>query len=1071
MSARHLLLTLLAIALITTGSVSQEPIRFPRTPDISPDGKLVAFSYLGDIWVVEAIGGVARPVTMHEAHEMYPAFSPDGRWIAFSSNRHGSYDVFVVPARGGKPRRLTFDSAADFVVGWTPDGKKVIFATTRSTAFPPDVTLYTVPFDGGPELPFAVHEGKDVAFSPSGDSIAYVRGPGTWYRKGYRGSSNDDIWLANRDGSHHRRVTDFTGQDTSPMWSADGRRLYYVTEQFGTPANIVFVNTVLTPFGRLIGKPQQLTHHKEDGVRRARISANGEWIVYECGTDLWVASTKGGSPRKLAIEVYADEKSNSEKLTTFTSGATEFAPNPSESHIAFVVHGEIFLMPQAGGKATRLTDHPAFDHGVSWSPDGKKLIFVSDRNGRENLYQLDPDDAEHPELTAAHRFKVKQLTDSKDAVAGVSFAPDGKKIAFVRGGKLWTMNPDGGEQKAIVDQTQIIDYEWSPDSKWFVYSRLDGSWGNELYIIPAAGGAARNITRYATANYDVTWSTTGMKLAFVSQRSGPAGMMQQPYVLALQKPAVSGAVASNEIDWDDIHTRAQPVAPVQASSAAISPDGARVAFRSGDDLWVANSDGRQPMRVTNSSARPQEIRWSRKTTSAIWFRDGSGHIRLARLGFAGFAPGGVSPEPAAIPFTAKMTIRRDEEFAEMFEQSWRWLADSFYDRTLNGVDWAAVRAKYQPVVQHIALKEDLYALISLVMGELNASHLGIGGPIPRAEELTAELGLVFDERYPGPGKKIVEVLKRGPADKRGLNLKPGEVVVGIDRVAISEKTDLATLLNGKIGETVLLDILVNPNVDPRDPKARRRVEIQAIDRATMGNLMYERWIERNAKRVEELSSGKLGYIHIPSMDQSGFDRFIRALYSDHFDKEAIVLDVRYNGGGYTHDQILNYLSGREHTIFRQRDGGEGNVLRAADRKWSKPLVLLINNQSYSDAEIFPSAFRTLGLGKLVGQPTGGFVIGTDGVSLIDGSAFRTPRIGVYSVRGVNMEKEGVKPDVSVDLSPNDMINGQDPQLDKAVEVVKQDVIAWKKARGMNVARDNTPANPVAGAQPAGGAKP
>jgi tricorn protease len=276
---------------------------------------------------------------------------------------------------------------------------------------------------------------------------------------------------------------------------------------------------------------------------------------------------------------------------------------------------------------------------------------------------------------------------------------------------------------------------------------------------------------------------------------------------------------------------------------------------------------------------------------------------------------------------------------------------------------------------------------------------------------------------------------------------------------------MAVLLNGKIGETVLLDILANTAVDPRDPKAKRRVEIQAFDRQTMANLMYERWVEQNAKRVDQASGGKFGYIHIPSMDQPGFDRFIRALYSDYFDKEAIVLDVRYNGGGYTHDQILNYLSGKEHTIFRQRDGGEGNVLRAADRKWSKPLVLLINNQSYSDAEIFPSAFRTLGLGKLVGQPTGGFVIGTDGVSLIDGSAFRTPRIGVYSVRGVNMEKEGVKPDVQIELGPDDLAKGRDPQLDKAVAVLRQDVVAWKKARGITVAEDNTAADPVAGAKP------
>jgi tricorn protease len=1064
MPARIVYPALLTIVFASVAVPAQEPIRFPRTPDISPDGKLVAFSYLGDIWVVETIGGMARPITSHEAHEIYPAFSPDGRWIAFSSNRHGSYDVFVVSTRGGKPRRLTFDSAAEFVVGWTRDGKNVLFASTRSTAFPPDVTLYSVPFAGGPETPLAVRDGKDAAYSPKGDLIAYVHGPGMWYRKGYRGSANDDIWLAEADGSNHRRVTDFIGQDSSPMWSADGRRLYYVSEQFGTPANIVFCDLTPGPKGLVPGKPRQLTKHTDDAVRRARISANGEWIVYECGTDLWVTPTKDGSPRKLAIEVYTDDKTNAEKLTTFTSGATEFAPNPSESHVAFVVHGDIFLMPQAGGKAVRLTDDPAFDHGVNWSPDGKKIIFISDRNGHENLFELIPDDSEHPEMTGAQRFKVKQLTDSEDAIAAASFAPDGKRIAFIRAGKLWTMAPDGKDQKAVVGEPQVFDYDWSPDSKWLVYSRIDGSWGNEIFIVPAGGGDSRNVTHYATANYDVTWSATGMKLAFVSERSGPGGMVHRPFVLSLQKPTASGAPASSEIDWDDVHLRAQSVAPVPATAATISPDGARVAFRSADDLWVVNSDGRQPMRVTNNMAKPQEIRWSKKIAGGIWFRDGSGHVRLARVGMPVFAQPGVGAEPAVIPFTAKLTIGRDEEFAEMFEQSWRWLADSFYDSKLHGVDWNAVRRKYQPVVKHVVLKEDLYALISLMMGELNASHLGITGPTPKPEEYTAELGLIFDDTYKGPGKKVQEVLKHGPADKRGLNLKAGEVVIGIDRTPLTEKTNLAEFLNGKIGETVVLDVLANAGADPKDPKARRRVEIQGIDRSAMANLMYERWMDRNARRVDELSGGRFGYIHIPSMDQAGLDRFVRALYSDYFDKEAIVLDVRFNGGGYTHDQVLNYLSGKEHTIFRQRDGGEGHVLRATDRKWSRPLVLLINNQSYSDAEILPSAFRTMGLGKLVGQQTGGLVIGTGGVSLIDGSSFRIPRIGVYSVRGVNMEKEGVKPDVAVEPSPEELAKGLDPQLDKAVEVVKQDVVAWKKARGIPVAGESASANPVAGAK-------
>ena len=300
-------------------------------------------------------------------------------------------------------------------------------------------------------------EGREGVYSPKGDQIAYVRGPGAWYRRGYRGSSNDDIWICNADGSNNRQLTSFNGQDNSPMWSADGKAVYYVSEQHGTPANIVRL-----ALDNAKNQPEQLTFHKDDAVRRARMSRNGQWVVYECGADLWVLNVQDGSTRKLAIEVNADDKTNPEKIVTFTSDATEFALSPDEKHIAFVVHGEIFFMPSTGGKATRLTDHPAYDHGPAWAPDGKKLLFISDRGGHEDIYLLESDDPDHSYLTQAHRFKVKRLTHSPDAEMGLSFSPDGKTISFVREGRLVTMNPDGSGEKVLVKDGTVIDYEWSP---------------------------------------------------------------------------------------------------------------------------------------------------------------------------------------------------------------------------------------------------------------------------------------------------------------------------------------------------------------------------------------------------------------------------------------------------------------------------------------------------------------------------------------------------------------------------------------------------------------------------------
>jgi tricorn protease len=1061
----------LALLFLSTAH-AQEPIHFGRTPDISPDGRLVAFSYLGDIWTVETIGGIARPVTMHEAHDAYPVFSPDGRYIAFSSNRHGSYDVFVVPAVGGRPKRLTFDSGTDLVSGWSPDGKSILFTSTRGNEFPSSYELYYVPVEGGRVRRVTRTEGKDGVFSPKGDQIAYVRGPGTWYRKGYRGSSNDDIWVCNLDGSNNRRITDFNGQDTSPMWSPDGQYLYYVSECFGTPPKSVanVVRLALTPNA----KPEQITFQKDDSVRRARLSGNGEWIVYECGADLWVTPTHGGSPRKLAIEVHADDKTNTERTVTFTQGASEFALSSDESHIAFVVHGQIFMMPTAGGKAVRLTEvmGPCNNHGIAWSPDSKKIIFASDRNGFEDLYLLEPDDPEHPQLVKAHRFKVKQLTFTPEAEIGAGFAPNGNRVAFVRGGKLYTMKPDGTDQKVLVKDGEVFDYDWSPDSRYIVYARRDSSFASDLYIIPSAGGEPKNVTRFGTYNGGVTWSARGKKLSFISERRRNQVSL---FVLSLQKPVAPGASsAGSDIDWEDIHLRVDHPAPVHIEEGAISADGNMVAFRAwstgGEDLWVASTNGSQLARLTVGNQRPQQIQWSRYSPDLIYFRDAAGALRKARTTGGAASLFSFMPANDRIPFTAKMTVRRDEEFNEMFEQSWRALSEDFYDPLFHGINWLSIRLKYRPLVKHVALKEDFYSLVSLMLGELNASHLGIMGFTHPPEERTAELGLLFDESYSGLGLKIAEVLKRGPADKRGITLKPDEIIISIDGVQLTNQVNLSKLLNDKINEPILLQVVsasakittpetravadaalkllrIHTTARLTDYKSRpRRVEIQGSAREPIRDLMYERWVQHNAERVAKLSNGKLGYIHIPSMDEEGMDRFVRALYSDCFDKEAIVLDVRYNGGGYTHDQILSYLGGREHTFFRMRDGGQGAVMRSFDRKWSKPLVLLINNRSYSDAEIFPSAFRTLGLGKLVGQPTGAHVIGTTGVQLIDGSLFRIPRIGVYNMAGENMEQKGVTPDVLVDQHPDQLAKGIDPQLDKAVEVLQQDVVAWKKAR-------------------------
>ncbi len=1020
-----------AVLMVPMISWAQEPIRFARSPALSPDGKTVAFSYLGDLWTVDANGGVAHHLTMHEKHDFNPVFSPDGKWIAFSSNRHGQYDVFVIPVKGGRPKRLTFDSADDHVTGWSPDSQNILFMSAREINVPVQVELFSISINGGQPKRISVFEGRDGSYSPKGDRIAYVRGPGSWYRKGYQGSSNDDIWISDSDGSNNKQFTTHKGQDSFPMWSSDGKTLYYVSDVAGGLANIVSQEPD--------GKPVALTQHKDDFVRRARICANGEAIVYECGADIYVYSIKDKVSRKLGIEVNADDKAGSETIKTFTTGASEFSWSPDEKHSAFVVHGEIFLMPRNGGKAKRLTDHPAFDHGIAWSPDGKRILFLSDRSGHEDIYALESDDPEHPDIVGAHTYKVKQITNTSEPEMGVSFSPDGTRVAFVRAGKLMTMSPDGKNEKEIVGDRQVFDYEWSPDGRWICYAGMDGSFASELFIILATGAnaadPARNITRFATYNGGVTWSRTGNKITFISMRKGNEF---SAYVMSLQRPPALGTAPGKEIDWDNIHLRVKHPAGLKTNECAISGDGTKIAFRGisdeTEDLWMASTDGGAVQRLTTGNLKPTQITWSRYFPGQIYFRDGTGNLRAVMVG----GPAVIGPN--IVPFNAKMTIRQEDLFQEMFDQSWRALNENFYDPNFHGADWKRIRTKYRDLVPHCVMKEDLYDLVTLMLGELNASHLGISGNLSTPDQPTADLGLLFDPRYPGPDLRILEIVKGGPADQRGINLRAGDRIIGIDGVALTPNVNVSKLLNDKVGEVVALQVA------NAEGTSKRRVEVRGENRAKLNEPLYERWIARNAQKVAELSKGKLGYIHIPNMQEPGLERFVRALYSDNFDKEGLVLDVRYNGGGFTHDQVLNYLTGKEHTIFIHRDGTSGMVMRSYDRKWTKPLVLLINNRSYSDAEIFPHAFRTWGLGKLVGQPTGGHVIATRQITLIDGSAFRTPRIGVHTIKGVNMEKEGVMPDIIIDPHPDELARGIDRQLERAVEVLTADVATWKKSR-------------------------
>ncbi len=1125
-----------AVVLAATAAAA-ESITLARHPDYHAG--TIAFSYLGDIWVAKEDGTNVRRLTDHPARDTFPRFSPDGRWIAFSSSRYGNNDVFVMPAAGGAPRRLTFHTGSDDVIGWSRDSQRVLFRATRGDGvFPTVAVLYEIAATGGQEKPLPLDWGYWGSYSPDGKSLVFNRHPSSWSRKHYRGSYAADLWIADLSGpTFTKLLPDERYNRYWPMWGADDA-IYFVGDPLpeersvkpGTPEVRRSVNNIYRVPARGGGQAVQVTKHSSGNLYWPSMSSDGKVIVYEENFGLWKLDVASGRTAEITIDVVSDEKENEIEYEALTNEVGAFDLSPSGRRAVISARGQLLTIATDRGDITRLAaDRMASrNEQPKWSPDGKYIAFVSDRSGRDEVWISDPEGR-----------APKKITDLDNEKGSLVWTPDSKALLYTATDrKLYSYGVADGKTAVVAssDVWRILSVDVSPDSKWVMYSKADRTQRTHVYIAPLAGGEERHISDDSVlySENNAVWTADGRYVVFTSTESTPTGIASQGgftttttlWSVALRDrerdPAdrdidneAEGLVAEAaarqsgrgggagggaaqpvevRIDWGGIARRARqinlPGTPIGALAAAA--EGHIVAVNVGTGpigggrgappplgtttagIYVVNAETGQSARVPpppSAGDSPggggggrgglgffagRDMAFARDGRT-LYFRFGNG-LYAAPVNLQALAPGapaagsggrggrGGGAQPAGesgsggaqtarqVTYTANIEIDRKALRRQVFNEGWRIMKNRFYDAKMHGADWSAAKTRYEPLLASLADSEELHTVMMMMIGELNASHTGVGtgrggGPGGQQRPQTRHPG--FDMVSDASGfYKVGHVYKDGPADKDFLKITAGDFILAVDGHELKTSENYWRFFT--LAPGAKFHFLVN---DKPLKEGAWEVTITPVAGGELGTLQYRRWVDARRDLVTKSSNGEIGYLHIRAMDAPSLRQFQLDLAANRT-KRALVIDQRFNGGGGIDQELLGILSGRR---YQYTVGRDQPFQQPRPQNFYGPMVVMQNERSASDAEMFPAGFQALGLGKVIGVPTMGAVIGTGSYTLLDGSAIRTPGSGVWTAAGQNMENYGVPPDVYVDNTPADFVKGRDAQIEKAVEVLKAEL--------------------------------
>lgn len=1078
------LLTCLALSFVAASSYAATPL-WLRDVQISPDGTEIAFCYKGDIYKVPANGGTATQLTTQASYECSPIWSPDSKQIAFASDRNGNFDLFVMSADGGAARRLTTHSASEIPSTFTTDGNYILFSASiqdpaNSALFPTSAMteLYKVPVTGGRTEQVLGTPAEMVCFDKSGKTFLYQdrKGFEDEWRKHHTSSITRDVWLYDSENGKHTNLTAHAGEDRNPVFAPDGQTVYFLSERDGSTFNV---------YSFPISSTQSLktvTHFKTHPVRFLSMGSNGT-LCYTYDGEIYTQK-QGDKPQKVKIDIIRDDQNTIADLN-FSNGATSATVSPDGKQVAFIVRGEVFVTSADYNTTKQITHTPAREAGLTFSPDNRTLAYASERNGNWELYMAKiarKEEANFPNATAIEEEVL--LPSDKTERTYPQFSPDGKELAFIEDrNRLMVINLETKKVRQVTDGSTWFstgggfDYSWSPDGKWFTLEFIGNRHDpySDIGMVSAQGGKIINLTNSGYTSGSPRWVLDGNAILFITERYGMRahaswGSLNDVMLVFMNQDAYDKFRLSKEdyelqkelekeqkntteakkndkkkgdnkekseekkeekvkdivVELNNIEDRIVRLTPNSSDlgSAIITKDGETLyylsAFEGGYDLWKMNLRKKDTKLLHKMDAG-----WANMEMD----KDGKNLFLLGSNTMQKMGTDSESLKPISYQAHVKMDLAAERDY--MFNHVYKQEQKRFYNLNMHGIDWDAMTKAYRKFLPHIDNNYDFAELLSEYLGELNVSHTG-GRFRPQLKgDATATLGLLYDWNHNGKGLLISEVVEKGPFDHARSKVKAGNIIEKIDGQEITPESDYSVLLNGKARKKTLVT-LYNPQT-----KERWEEVVVPVSNGVMSDLLYARWVKQRAADVDKWSNGRLGYVHIESMGDDSF----RSVYSDilgkYNNREGIVIDTRFNGGGRLHEDIEILFSGKKYftQVVRGREACD-----MPSRRWNKPSIMVQCEANYSNAHGTPWVYSHQKIGKLVGMPVPGTMTSVSWETLQDPTlVFGIPVIGYRLPDGSYLENSQLEPDIKVANSPETVVKGEDTQLKAAVDELLKEI--------------------------------